>query len=222
VLRPRQWHLAALALVACGRIAGESTDSAADSETGGSTDSTADSETGGADSSGGSGSDQSATGGLVSNLQEPWGPCQREHPGLEPPCGESDVNGLLSGCGLWFDVPLAHVVPPALGLQVVLLPLAPSAGGSGLGGMGGAPPQPLVLDVIYVVPNTPPRSSDGTFDLLEPAGYVRAGDARDDELLGYVLEAQGYGVANVALRQGAETLSVYRGLYSTVEDVCIK
>ena|GEM_PF-4651340 len=209
-------------LVACGRIEGGSADSVADSETGGRTDSATNSETGGADSAGGSGSEQSATGGLANNLPEPWGPCQREHPGLEPPCGESDINGLLSGCGLWFDVPLAHVVPPALGLEVVLLPLAPGEGIGEMGGMGGAPTQPLVLDVISVFPENPPRSSGETFDLLEPAGFVRAGDAREDELPGYVAEAEGYGVARVALRQGTETLSVYRGLYSTVDEICVK
>jgi len=256
VFRPRHVHLAALLLIACGQVEGGS-DSTADGDTGGVSStadgdtggavSTADGDTGGVDSAGGSatsgtggdvgtggggatggdhatggavsagGSDQSGTGG-ASDLLEPWGPCNYEHPGLDPPCGESDVNGLLSGCGLWFDVPLAEVVPPALDLQVVLLPLA----GSDL-------TQPLVLRVIFVATeNLSQASGEETFDLVEPAGYVRAGDVNEDDLPGYVAEAEGYGVAQVALQRGTEILSVHRGLYlGTTDsvrpgDLCVK
>jgi hypothetical protein len=63
---------------------------------------------------------------------------------------------------------------------------------------------------------------------VDPAGYVRAGDARESELPGYVVEADGYGIAQVALRQGTEVLSTYRGLYLGTTDTtmpgdpCIK
>lgn len=115
-----------------------------------------------------------------------------------------------------------------MGLQVVLLPLAQDGATDGMGGMGDFPNQPLVLEVISVVPTEPPWESGETFDLTEPAGYVRAGNAREDELPGYVEEAEEYGVAKVALLQGAEILAVYRGLYhGTTESVgprdpCVK
>lgn len=227
----------ALFLVACGRIEDESADSRADSETAavdevGSSGSNHDA-TGGHSATGGEPATGAAdsgisTGGSVNDLPEPWGPCNFQHPGLDPPCGESDVNGLLSGCGLWFDVPLAHIMPPAHGLQVVLLPLTPDDGVSGVGGTAAAPAEPLPLDLIPLFPDDALRPSGETFDVLEPTGYVRAGDAREDELPGYVEEAESYGVAKVALLQGTEILAVYRGLYmgttDSVEpsDPCVK
>ena len=60
-----------------------------------------------------------ATGGTASDLPESWSPCYREYEELEPPCDEWDIGGLISSCGLWFEVPLAHVATPASGLQVV-------------------------------------------------------------------------------------------------------
>jgi len=229
-------------LVACGQVEGGSTDSTADSGTGGTdavggSGSGSQSGTGGGQATGGSqatggaqatGGNHAAggtsTGGQESSLPEPWSPCNYTHPGLEPPCDESDVNGVLSLCGLFFDVPLAHVVPPALGLQVVLLPLEPGEGGDGMGGAGSAEAQPLVLEVISLFPDLPPWESGETFDVVDPAGFVRAGTSQSEgELSGYVTGPEEYGVAEVALRQGAETLSVHRGLYlRPAIDLCVK
>lgn len=46
----------------------------------------------------------------------------------------------------------------------------------------------------------------------------------EGELRRYVAEVNGYGVARVALRQGAETLSIYLGEVAAIatSDVCIK
>jgi hypothetical protein len=243
VFRTKQLQLAALVLVACGRIDEGSTDSTADSETGGQTgdvepaggsgaasgSGSGPTGTGGDDATGGevaTGGDVAcaagsgaSTGGGASVLPEVWSPCGREYPGLEPPCRESDVTGSLSRCGLWFDIPLTQVVPPACGLEVVLLP--PALGGDD-GGAGGMPTQPYALEVFSVFPEEPPWESGKVFDLVTPAGFVRAG-ARQGEPRGYVTEANGYGVATVALRQGGETLAVYRGLYGRpASEYCIK
>jgi len=44
-----------------------------------------------------------------------------------------------------------------------------------MGGAGDVLTQPLVLEVISVFPDESPWASGATFDLVEPAGYVRAG-----------------------------------------------
>jgi hypothetical protein len=92
-----------------------------------------------------------------------------------------------------------------------------------MGGMGGGPAQPLALDVISIFTESPPRAHGETFDLAEPADYVRAGGSNLGQLPGYVAETEKYGVAQVALLQGGETLSLHRGLYSRPpSDLCIK
>lgn len=218
-------------LVACGRIDDGTTDAIADGGTGG-LDAAGGRSSGSGAAQNGTGGDretdptdpETSTGGQTGTVYDPWGPCNREYVGLEPPCGESDVNGVLStSCGLWFDVPLAHVTTPAMGLQVVLLPPTPGEEASAMGGMGGGPAQPLVLDVISVFADEPPRSYGETFDLAEPAGYVRAGGSNLGQLPGYVAETEEYGVAQVALLQGGEILSIHRGLYGLPpSDLCIK
>jgi len=240
VFQPTHSHLlAVLLLVACGQIDDGGTGSATDNETGGmeaaggSGSGSGPSATGGAHATdgdpttGGDGSldpsgPATSTGGLVGDLPEAWGPCFRDFGDLEPPCGESDLNGVLSGCGLWFDVPLAHIPVPTLGLNVVLMPMPAGDGVSGVGGTGGVPTEPHALEVFDIFPEEPPGQSGEVFDLLQPAGFIRAGN-EDGEVPGYVTKAEGYGIAQVVLRQGDETLAVYRGLYSgVVDENCIR
>jgi len=176
------------------------------------------------------------TGGASGASTVPKACSNKGYPGLEPPCGASDLHGTIFECGsdshMTFNVPLDTVKAPANDLGVVVFRLDADGG---LGGMGGSNRQvedALELFVSAVYPSWSGELSGGRFSLTAPAEHASA-DHSYDTLAGLpmqyfhhsglpdIFDNVWYAEAHVGLVQGDTVVAEYRLLVDDTS-VCLR